>query len=90
MGIRFYRPNGHRLNVKDFLAGQTGTCPQCGAKIADSPGEHPPQLVVGLAQRQFGPAGGLKTAQMVLANGTDADNQHAMGGGRHGWTCVGQ
>jgi hypothetical protein len=33
MGIRFYCPNGHKLNVKDFQAGQTGICPACGAKM---------------------------------------------------------
>lgn len=33
MGIRFYCPNGHKLNVKTFLAGQRGICPKCGAKV---------------------------------------------------------
>ncbi len=33
MGIRFYCPNGHKLNVKTFQAGQTGICPVCGAKM---------------------------------------------------------
>jgi hypothetical protein len=33
MGIRFYCPNGHKLNVKQFQAGQTGFCPTCGAKM---------------------------------------------------------
>ena len=33
MGIRFYCPNGHRLNVKAFLAGKRGICPHCGAKV---------------------------------------------------------
>ena len=33
MGIRFYCPNGHKLNVKSFLAGQRGICPHCGAKV---------------------------------------------------------
>jgi hypothetical protein len=32
MGIRFYCPNGHKLNVKNFQAGQVGICPYCGAK----------------------------------------------------------
>lgn len=31
MGIRFSCPNGHKLNVKTFLAGKRGVCPQCGA-----------------------------------------------------------
>ena len=33
MGIRFYCPNGHRLNVKAFQAGKRGICPHCGAKV---------------------------------------------------------
>lgn len=33
MGIRFYCPNGHKLNVKEFQAGQRGICPRCHAKF---------------------------------------------------------
>ena len=33
MGIRFRCPSGHRLNVKEFLAGKRGICPKCGAKF---------------------------------------------------------
>jgi len=33
MGIRFTCPNGHKLNVKDHLAGKRGVCPNCGAKF---------------------------------------------------------
>lgn len=33
MGIRFYCPNGHKLNVKSFLAGRRGYCPHCGIKF---------------------------------------------------------
>ncbi len=33
MGIRFYCPNGHRLNVKSFLAGKRGICPHCGVGV---------------------------------------------------------
>ncbi len=33
MGIRFYCPNGHKLNVKAFLAGKRGICPHCGASV---------------------------------------------------------
>ncbi len=33
MGIRFYCPNGHKLNVKSYLAGKRGFCPDCGAKL---------------------------------------------------------
>lgn len=30
MGIKFRCPNGHKLNVKSFLAGKRGVCPDCG------------------------------------------------------------
>lgn len=33
MGIKFHCPNGHRLNVKSFLAGKKGICPHCGIKV---------------------------------------------------------
>jgi hypothetical protein len=33
MGIRFSCPNGHKLNVKTFLAGKRAICPDCGAKV---------------------------------------------------------
>ena len=33
MGIRFFCPQGHKLNVKSFLAGKTGVCPHCDARV---------------------------------------------------------
>jgi hypothetical protein len=33
MGIRFFCPNGHKLNVKEFQAGWQGLCPACNAKL---------------------------------------------------------
>ena len=33
MGIRFFCPNGHKLNVKEFQAGRRGICPFCGASV---------------------------------------------------------
>jgi hypothetical protein len=33
MGIRFFCPNGHKLNVKEQQAGQRGKCPKCGVKL---------------------------------------------------------
>ena len=33
MGIRFFCPNGHKLNVKEFQAGRRGICPFCAARI---------------------------------------------------------
>ncbi len=33
MGIKFHCPQGHKLNVKAFLAGKKGVCPKCGTKV---------------------------------------------------------
>lgn len=33
MGIEAFCPNGHRINVKESLAGRKGLCPTCGAKF---------------------------------------------------------
>jgi hypothetical protein len=33
MGIKFYCPNGHKMHVKDFLAGKKGLCPKCGIRV---------------------------------------------------------
>ncbi len=33
MGIKFNCPNGHKLNVKSFLAGRRGICPECDARF---------------------------------------------------------
>ncbi len=33
MGIRFHCPNGHKLNVKEFLVGKRGICPDCDARF---------------------------------------------------------
>ncbi|MCH8839999.1 MAG: DUF4339 domain-containing protein [Planctomycetes bacterium] len=44
MGIRFECPNGHRLHVKAFLAGERGICPECDVRFivpAESGGRAP-------------------------------------------------
>lgn len=33
MGIRFFCPRGHKLNVKAELAGKVGICPKCGERM---------------------------------------------------------
>lgn len=33
MGIKFNCPNGHKMNVKTFLAGKKGICPTCGVRV---------------------------------------------------------
>lgn len=57
MGIRFYCPNcDHKLNVKSFLAGKRGVCPQCGGGL-DIPLES--QIVKGAAaSTDDAPSGG--------------------------------
>jgi hypothetical protein len=51
MGIRFNCPNGHKLNVKEILAGKRGVCPQCGAKfIIPTQAEVPQPVGVGQSQ----------------------------------------
>ena len=43
MGIRFLCPNGHKLNVKTYLAGKRAICPDCGARVlVPSPGDELP------------------------------------------------
>jgi hypothetical protein len=51
MGIRFNCPNGHKLNVKEYLAGKRGVCPQCGAKFIIPEQAEAPQPV-GVRQSQ--------------------------------------
>jgi hypothetical protein len=39
MGIVAYCPNGHRVKVKDELAGRKGVCPECQARFRIPRGE---------------------------------------------------
>jgi hypothetical protein len=52
MGIRFTCPNGHRLNVKESLAGKRALCPNCGAKLT---------VPLGNAAAGAAPMGGAST-----------------------------
>jgi hypothetical protein len=76
MGIRFYCPNGHRLNVKEFLAGKRGICPRCEVRFripleseipAGSPRIRPGSVA---AQGEAGAPNGKRRAKaaMVAAN----------------------
>ena len=47
MGIRFFCPNGHKLNVKEFQAGRTGICPFCGEKMQIPLRKHASKLEAG-------------------------------------------
>ncbi len=63
MGIRFACPNGHKLNVKEHLAGKRGICPSCGAKfLIPTPPPvmpHPTVSTGGMRSDEFGPPSGL-------------------------------
>ncbi len=60
MGIRFRCPNGHKLNVKSFLAGKTGRCPECGTQVR-IPLESDPSLVK--ANRRTGEGASISEGQ---------------------------
>jgi len=45
MGIVAYCPHGHRMKVKDELAGRKGICPECGTRFR-IPHESRPEVAV--------------------------------------------
>jgi hypothetical protein len=45
MGIVAYCPQGHRMKVKDELAGRKGICPECGTRFR-IPLESRPEVAV--------------------------------------------
>jgi hypothetical protein len=59
MGIKFHCPNGHKLNVKSFLAGKKGVCPKCGTKFR-IPAESEPGLVDSDLEEGDAGASGIK------------------------------
>src|SRR5688572_4488701 len=59
MGIKFHCPNGHKLNVKAFLAGKKGVCPKCGTKFR-IPAESEPGLVDSDLEEGDAGASGIK------------------------------
>jgi hypothetical protein len=72
MGIRFSCPNGHKLNVKDNLAGKRGICPACGAKFvipaSGEPGPAAGQPAGDTAtSAQSAAAGGSSSPSIVIA-----------------------
>lgn len=66
MGIRFYCPNGHKLNVKSFQAGRRGICPFCGAKL-----EIPTQSTRQSSKAERAAGGGPAMPAMGPAMGPD-------------------
>jgi hypothetical protein len=69
MGIKFHCPNGHKLNVKAFLAGKKGVCPKCGTKFR-IPAESEPGLVDSDLEEGDAGASGIKSG-----NGSPAANR---------------
>src|SRR3954468_11735462 len=71
MGIRFNCPNGHKLNVKEYLAGKRGVCPQCGAKfIIPEQAEAPQPVGVGQSpsvEIAISPAGGHQSGSIAAS-----------------------
>jgi hypothetical protein len=82
MGIRFNCPNGHKLNVKEYLAGKRGVCPQCGAKFTIPEQAEAPQPV-GVGQTQSielaispaasHPSGSIAASPSVIIPVTDVE-----------------
>ena len=79
MGIRFYCPNGHKLNVKAFLAGKRGICPHCDARFdipfesvipENAPKIRPSGTAVAAAEGSDTPAGGVVTAESPSSSPT--------------------
>ena len=65
MGIKFHCPNGHKLNVKSFLAGKRGICPKCHVRMRipmESESEVGTQVIASASPKkiraQSAPAGG--------------------------------
>ncbi|MDR1957710.1 MAG: DUF4339 domain-containing protein [Planctomycetaceae bacterium] len=59
MGIRFFCPNGHKLNVKEELAGKRGICPHCGVRmdiplVSTRESRHPATEQTALQKEQTG------------------------------------
>ena len=64
MGIVTYCPNGHRMKVKDELAGKKGLCPDCGVKFR-IPLKDAPAVVVAAPQGTAQVAAVLPVAHFV-------------------------
>jgi hypothetical protein len=83
MGIVAYCPHGHRVKVKDHLAGRKGICPECGSSFR-IPRESQPAPPVPLSGSSLGvgmpgsagppspakSAGGLPVATIVSLDAT--------------------
>lgn len=72
MGIKFRCPNGHKLNVKSFLAGKTGICPHCGVRVR-IPADAEREADGGADETLSGARGATATAVMAGATTSLAD-----------------
>lgn len=56
MGIEAFCPNGHRMKVKDHLAGRLGVCPTCGSRfrLPDISNAQPPRHSTPVGSTPFG------------------------------------
>jgi len=61
MGIKFHCPNGHKLNVKSFLAGKKGVCPKCGTKVRIPTASEPGLVDSDLEETDAAHAGAAKS-----------------------------
>lgn len=59
MGIEAFCPNGHRMKVKDHLAGRLGVCPMCGSRfrLPDISNQPPPRQPVPIGTIPAAPIG---------------------------------
>ena len=62
MGIVAFCPQGHRVKVKDHLAGRKGICPECGTRFR-IPLESSPDLAASPLAAVAGPAVATTAAQ---------------------------
>ncbi|HEY3392791.1 MAG TPA: hypothetical protein VGK58_08795 [Lacipirellulaceae bacterium] len=73
MGIRLSCPNGHKLNVKDNLAGKRGICPACGAKFVipaasePAPAAGQPAGDTGISAQSAAAGGAPSSPSIVIA-----------------------
>ena len=64
MGIVAFCPSGHRIKVKDHLAGRKGICPTCGSRF-----RIPWAAAATVPAGSFPPAAGMPLAAVVSLDG---------------------
>jgi hypothetical protein len=89
MGIKFHCPNGHKMNVKSFLAGKKGVCPKCGVAVEVplvSEGEAAPALATATVAASPATAETIAEDAEVpsIAEGIGAEIESAVAAGSNG------